>query len=535
MFSVIGFFFAGLAPVVHATVYTWTGAAVDDAWDSGPTITNWDQGAGQLPTSSDSVAFDASATGFTVNLAGNRTVTNVSFAGGEGYTLNQDSLTISASSISVDDTLVSHRINSNVILDSVAEPVWDIGTDANLVIAGHLTAPKGLVKTGTGKLAIVGNSSFGGILNVQGGAVAISKAFSANIQLDAGRLELASSYSGNVSFSGTCSIDVASVKNFTPGTLSSSSDSTLQFTGPGNVSLIGGNLYSGVTDVQNGSLYVTNATGSATGDSEVIIRAPATLGGNGVITGRVTIQEGGKVRPVEQLTTGSLSMAGQSRLFIDVDTPSLYEKLVVNGPVTLGAFGLTLLLDYAPSLGDTFIVIDNDGAEPIITDSTTPTLCQATYNGKVYSFQINYTGGDGNDVSVTLITGYEHSAQMAGLSGPEALPEAKPFLDGLPNVVKYGFAISLDEPATDTRANLPKVELLSTGILRVEYRRSNLDAFISYTPRFSAQIDSGWSNFTTLPVVTSGIGTDLVVYEEPVDLVASKAYFVEVEVEVPTP
>ena len=61
--------------------------------------------------------------------------------------------------------------------------------------------------------------------------------------------------------------------------------------GYGSQTLGGASTYSGGTDVQVGTLYVTNTTGSATGSGDVLV-SRAVLGGNGIIAGNVTLDRG---------------------------------------------------------------------------------------------------------------------------------------------------------------------------------------------------------------------------------------------------
>jgi hypothetical protein len=69
--------------------------------------------------------------------------------------------------------------------------------------------------------------------------------------------------------------------------------------------------------------------------------------------------------------------------------------------VTLGGATLNLILGYPPNLGDSYMLISNDGADAVIgqfTQGITITVGSHTY-------QINYGGGDGNDVVLTKCGG----------------------------------------------------------------------------------------------------------------------------------
>ncbi len=82
-----------------------------------------------------------------------------------------------------------------------------------------------------------------------------------------------------------------------------------------------------------------------------------------------------------------------------------YDQLNVTGTVSLGNARLFLLPfnDFRPALGDTFVILKNDG-----TDAINGTFLNAP-EGAVLAgalntaFKITYRGGDGNDVAVTRV------------------------------------------------------------------------------------------------------------------------------------
>ena len=74
-----------------------------------------------------------------------------------------------------------------------------------------------------------------------------------------------------------------------------------------------------------------------------------------------------------------------------------YDQFIVNGTVTLGGATLNLTLGYTPSGADAIMLINNDGG-----DAVTGTFAQgATITVPGAVFNINYAGGDGNDVVLT--------------------------------------------------------------------------------------------------------------------------------------
>ncbi len=83
-----------------------------------------------------------------------------------------------------------------------------------------------------------------------------------------------------------------------------------------------------------------------------------------------------------------------------------WDLVQVNGTVDLvGDNGLldgvlSVILGFAPTPGDTFLVLENDDADPIVGMFATGTSARAAYDGRLYQFAINYAAGDGNDIAL---------------------------------------------------------------------------------------------------------------------------------------
>ena len=76
----------------------------------------------------------------------------------------------------------------------------------------------------------------------------------------------------------------------------------------------------------------------------------------------------------------------------------------MNGAVNLGGSILSVDLSgiFKPTNGVSFLIIDNDGADPI--GGTFAGLPEgAVFGGEGLPFQITYTGGSGNDVVLTRV------------------------------------------------------------------------------------------------------------------------------------
>jgi hypothetical protein len=89
-----------------------------------------------------------------------------------------------------------------------------------------------------------------------------------------------------------------------------------------------------------------------------------------------------------------------------------YSQLAVTGSVNLA--NATLILDggYVPAAGNSFILVDNDGTDPVVgTFNGLPQGATVVFNG--VSLRLSYTGGDGNDVALFV---YQNTAAPTDLS-----------------------------------------------------------------------------------------------------------------------
>jgi len=99
------------------------------------------------------------------------------------------------------------------------------------------------------------------------------------------------------------------------------------------------------------------------------------------------------------LQTKSLTI--QSSFFVDLVPGSASDSVHVTGSVTIGGASLYASVPSGvPTTGQTFTIIDNDGADAV--SGTFSGLAEgASLNVGAYKFTISYHGGDGNDVVLT--------------------------------------------------------------------------------------------------------------------------------------
>jgi fibronectin-binding autotransporter adhesin len=179
--------------------------------------------------------------------------------------------------------------------------------------------------------------------------------------------------------------------------------------GSGTLTLTRASTYTGGTTVVGGFLKLSNRNGSATGSGPVTIYTPGTLGGDGIVGGNVLVFSGGTLAPGTGATTLSvkkhLAFGGASYYAWKVRTTSATADKVIVGKVNIGAgafFTGIAIGNTALPLGTTFTAIDNTSSGPIrgtfalLPDGGTIKIGNNT-------FQADYEGGDGNDLTLTVV------------------------------------------------------------------------------------------------------------------------------------
>jgi autotransporter-associated beta strand protein len=189
-----------------------------------------------------------------------------------------------------------------------------------------------------------------------------------------------------------------------------------RFTKSGNatLTLTGANTYVGGTTIEGGKLVVKNITESATGTGPVQVNAGA-LAGRGIIAGAVVVGSGsgpgallapgqGKGRQNTLTIQSTLTFNSDGTYECGVNSKQGFaDKVVANGVTIIGGrFLLQDPLDLALVPGTELTVIDNTSASPIsgtfanLADDSTVTV-------GVNKLQVSYSGGDGNDLTLTVV------------------------------------------------------------------------------------------------------------------------------------
>jgi hypothetical protein len=139
--------------------------------------------------------------------------------------------------------------------------------------------------------------------------------------------------------------------------------------------LVGGSVF----DMTGGTFSATNFMGNLTQGGGTL--SPGTSPGTMTVTGNYSLNSGDLFMELDGLTAGTE-----------------YDQLIVTGNVSL-AGDLALDVGFSPSLGDMFTIINNQGANAISGMFSQGSSISA--GG--FLFGINYGGGDGNDVVLTVV------------------------------------------------------------------------------------------------------------------------------------
>ena len=199
------------------------------------------------------------------------------------------------------------------------------------------------------------------------------------------------------------------------GGINGGTGGSLTKTGNRKLSLTNANTYTGGTTVTNGTLLVKNRTGSATGTGRVQVNA-GTLGGTGIIAGAVTVgtgtSSGAILSPGNSATNPGTLTVNNTLTFNSLSTYQCVLNRTRAKASKATALGVTITSNVPFNFVDTgtgtlatgtvFTVINNTSANQIFgTFSNLSDGSVFTSNGN--NFQVSYTGGTGNDLTLTVV------------------------------------------------------------------------------------------------------------------------------------
>ncbi len=144
--------------------------------------------------------------------------------------------------------------------------------------------------------------------------------------------------SGNTTYQiGGANVDSTFAGNISSESAVASSLVVLHKVGAGRLTLTGASTYTGGTIISNGSLFVSNSSGSGTGTGSVIARNGTTLGGSGTISGNTTIENGATLSPGDAIGTftfgGNLILQTTAKSHFALGTAS--DQVIVTGTLTV--------------------------------------------------------------------------------------------------------------------------------------------------------------------------------------------------------
>jgi len=404
-------------------------------------------GAGTLVVTNGTNSFSSGA----IISAGTIRITGGSVLGSGTITLDGGTLQSGAAGLQ----LINHTIQFTSAGGTIDTGSFDLTTNAQMIDGD---VPLGtFTKLGSGSLIltnIYGFSNYATATNVAEGSIVAGNAnvFSANSSytVTSGASLVLDNYNQVIgSLAGAGAVDLGTATLTTGNDNKSTTFSgvisgagKLVKTGSGTQTLTGTNLYSGGTNVDAGTLSVgVGGVGSILGP--VAVKSGARLGGSGTIGGNVTVLAGGTHGAENQTINGNYVNSG---IFEVAATPAGADKLTVNGTVDIS--GATLNLVLSPSsmgawlpVNGPFTLIANDGGDAVAgTFASVGNLNSLLFLDHL----INYTGGDGNDVTltlsrnnVTLVSVAEAPNQASAAGAVAALPNSNP--------VAAAFLMSTDE------------------------------------------------------------------------------------------
>jgi autotransporter-associated beta strand protein len=354
--------------------------------------------------------------------------------------------------------------------------------------------------TTSGVIESTGNNTLNGAIswNTTGGA-------NASIVSQSGLLTLSGNITPSGSVIGSRALNLGGAGNILVNGSIINGTATLSLIkgGTGLLTLAGVQNFTGPTTVSSGTLLINGSTaGSAT-----TVANGASLGGGGT-AGAVNIQAGGSINPgssgVGTLSIGDTILSGT--LAIDVASAASSDRLNVSGNVTLGG---TLAISAPAGLpaGTVFTIINKTSAGSVSgTFAGNPQDSLFIASGNTWI--VSYTGGDGNDVTLTVATAqqqwqWDHfgadwnnpavAGELVDLDGDGAGNLLERAFGGDPNVFESGLL-----PAVD-----PSAPLLS-----IVYRKSKAATDLTVTVQESADLaGTSWAPATGTSTLISDNGT----------------------------
>ena len=145
--------------------------------------------------------------------------------------------------------------------------------------------------------------------------------------------------------------------------------------------------------------------------------------GDGGVNGSFKMTLSSELRPGDSataaelgsFTVGDADLLADTLLTIDLDPmANQWDRLIVGGTIRIAA-DLGLNLWSAPTLGQQFVIVDNDGTDAIIGTPGSGPIVTSAFDGTDYFFQVSTFGGSGNDLVLTSIVAVPEPGTLAFL------------------------------------------------------------------------------------------------------------------------
>jgi autotransporter-associated beta strand protein len=184
--------------------------------------------------------------------------------------------------------------------------------------------------------------------------------------------------------------------------------------GTGTLTLTGANTYTGGTIVEAGILLANNTVGSGTGANTVQVNA-GTFGGGGKVSGNVIVGTGSGTGAIlgpgaRGIIPGTLTIQRKLTLLsdatykctLDSSVPSVDQVRAKGVSIQEAQIVFDDRSNTSLAAGTVFTVVSNTARTPIAgTFANLPDGAAVTIGNNTY--QVSYSGGDGNDLTLTVV------------------------------------------------------------------------------------------------------------------------------------
>jgi fibronectin-binding autotransporter adhesin len=331
-------------------------------------------------------------------------------------------------------TTATFTLSSNRGIAFNSASTIDVASSTILTYGGIAAGSGSLTKISAGTLILSGANTYSGATTISAGVLSIGadnnlgtapgSPTAGQLTFGGGTLATTATFSLNanrgIAFSSTGTIDVASSTTLGYGGIATGSGGFTK-SNTGTLTLSGVNTYTGTMTISAGTVMVNGSQSS----SSVSLNG-GTLGGTGTVGAISSTSSGGTASPGSGsgiLNSGNVNLSsGSSSFSIELNGLTVgtgYDQLNVTGTVNLTGATLSGGVGFAPTVGTTFIIINNDGSDPVTgTFAGLPEGSAVVLSSQ--SFTISYVGGTGNDVVLTRIAPNITLANSVNPSGNQA-------------------------------------------------------------------------------------------------------------------